>query len=123
MHSDTMIRAGAVIAGLAVLAGAFGAHALAETLSGKSAQHWDLASRYQIYHAGALLFAGLLATRGYRTQLAGWCFLSGTLIFAGTLYGLALAGPRWLGAITPVGGSLLIVGWASLALARHRPSD
>lgn len=123
MHSETMIRAGSVLAGLAVLAGAFGAHALAEVLVGKSAQHWDLASRYQMYHAGALLFAGLLANRGYRTRLAGWCFLSGTLIFAGTLYGLALSGPRWLGAITPIGGSLLIVGWASLALARRPSSD
>ena len=118
MHSETMIQIGAAVAGLAVVSGAFGAHGLAETLVGRSGEHWDLATRYQMYHAGALLVAGLLAARGYRTSIAAWCFLAGTVIFSGTLYGLAIAGPRWLGAITPIGGSLLIVGWAALALAR-----
>ncbi len=119
MHNETILRAGAVIGGLAVIFGAFGAHALENILTGKAAEHWDLATQYQMYHAGALVLAGLMAYHGYRTKAAAWCFLLGTVLFSGTLYALALAGPRWLGAITPIGGSLLVAGWAILALTRR----
>ena len=72
-----------------------------------------------MYHAGALMLTDLMACQGYRTKAAAWCFLLGTVIFSGSLYGLALAGPRWLGAITPIGGSLLAAGWTILALTRR----
>ena len=54
-----------------------------------------------------------------RIGVAGWCFLLGTVVFSGSLYAMTLGGPRWLGAITPIGGVLFLVGWA--ALAAHRP--
>lgn len=112
------VRAGAILGALAVAAGAFGAHALRDRLDARALGWFETAAHYQIVHALALVAVGLLAgsgRAGVATNAAGWSFLVGTLIFAGTLDGLALGGPRWLGAITPIGGTLLIVGWLALA--------
>lgn len=116
------IALGAFGAALAVAAGAFGAHALAARLDAHALSLWETAARYLMYGALGILAVGLAARSSTRSlDAAGWCLLAGTLIFSGTVGILALGGPRWLGAVTPLGGLLLIVGfllfgWAALRL-------
>jgi uncharacterized membrane protein YgdD (TMEM256/DUF423 family) len=117
------IALGAFGAALAVAAGAFGAHALAGRLDAHALSLWETAARYLMYGALGLLALGLAARPAPPRGLAaaGWCLLAGTLIFSGTVGALALGGPRWLGAVTPIGGLLLIAGfllfgWAALRL-------
>jgi uncharacterized membrane protein YgdD (TMEM256/DUF423 family) len=113
---------GALFGASAVAAGAFGAHALKARLAPDLLAVFDTAARYQMVHALALLATAWAVSRwpGWRTRLAGGCFIVGTLIFSGSLYALALTGVRALGAITPVGGVLMIAGWMLLALAAWR---
>ena len=96
---------------LAVGAGAFGAHGA----SGQAAEWLRTGGQYQLIHAVAALMALRLEARG-----PGWLFVAGGLLFAGTLYLMALGAPRWLGAITPIGGTLLIAGWLWLAWSGMR---
>lgn len=105
--------AGAVAAALAVMAGAFGAHALAGRLTPARLQTFETAVRYQMYHALALLVVGLVAARleAWPLTAAGWAFLAGILLFSGSLYVLVLTDTPWLGAITPLGGVAFIAGW------------
>jgi uncharacterized membrane protein YgdD (TMEM256/DUF423 family) len=91
---------------MAVAAGAFGAHAA----HGDAAEWLKTGGHYQLIHAVAALVAWKLDARG-----PAWCFVAGGALFAGTLYLMALGLPRWLGAITPIGGALLIGGWLWLA--------
>ncbi|MDB5970916.1 MAG: hypothetical protein JWQ90_3366 [Hydrocarboniphaga sp.] len=105
---------------LAVLLGAFGAHALKAQLSPDLLAVWKTANEYQFYHALALGLVGLLL-RGapdrapdQALNAAGACFVIGVLVFCGSLYALALSNLRLLGAITPIGGLLFIAGWALL---------
>ena len=91
---------------LAVSAGAFGAHGA----SGQAAEWLRTGGQYQLIHAAAALVALRLEARG-----PGWLFVIGGMLFAGTLYLMALGAPRWFGAITPIGGALLIAGWLWLA--------
>ena len=102
---------GALIGLIGVAAGAFGAHGLKSTLSVERLETFEVAVRYQMYHAIALVLAGML-----RADRAAWCFFLGIIIFSGSLYLLVLLEQRWLGAITPIGGVLLIGGWLLLAL-------
>ena len=97
---------------MAVAAGAFGAHGA----SGQAAEWLKTGGQYQLIHAVAALVAWRLEVRG-----AAWCFVAGGVIFAGTLYLMALGLPHWLGAITPLGGAAMIGGWLWLAwtLARR----
>lgn len=111
------LAAGSLYGLIGVLLGAFGAHALAAKLSADMQAIWHTAVQYQFYHALALLAVGVLARQGMvgaSVTTATVCFALGTLIFSGSLYVLAFSGIRWLGAITPIGGVLLIVGWAAL---------
>lgn len=114
----------AAISGLiSVGAGAFGAHGLEGKLEPRALETWDLAARYQMYHALAMLFAAVgIANRTTRLAPASAAsFLAGTIIFCGSLYALALTGIRWLGAITPIGGVAMILGWLLLAIAALKP--
>ena len=113
---------GSVLAGLAVALGAFGAHGLRATLNTDDLATFEVGVRYQMYHALALLAVAWAASRWESTSLvvAGWAFVVGILIFSGSLYLLVVTGPRWLGAITPVGGVSFLVGWALLAWAAIR---
>jgi uncharacterized membrane protein YgdD (TMEM256/DUF423 family) len=110
----SLFAAGALLALLGVAAGAFGAHALAERLTPDRLAIFEIGVRYQMYHALGLLALGLAAGRWPGTQLgtAGMFMLGGVLIFSGTLYAMAFGAPRWLGAITPIGGVGMILGWA-----------
>lgn len=110
---------GATSGALAVAAGAFGAHALKARLAPELLAIFDLAARYQLVHALALLAAAWACGRwpGWRARGAGLAFAAGTLLFCGSLYALALSGLRGLGAITPFGGAAFIAGWALLAAA------
>ena len=109
---------GAVSALLAVALGAFGAHALRGRLSAEMLSVFEVGVRYHMYHALALLAVGWASARWPVAPVtaAGWLFVAGTLIFSGSLYLLCLTGARWLGAITPLGGLALLLGWAALAL-------
>jgi len=107
---------GALYGLLGVALGAFGAHALKARLTSELLPIWKTAVEYHFWHALALLAVGLLALQrpGTALNVAGGAFALGVLIFSGSLYALALSGVRGLGAITPIGGVLLIVGWAPL---------
>lgn len=114
--------AGAVLAALGVAAGAFGAHALRGKLSPRDLEIFETAVRYQLIHAVALVALGALhrGTPPIAAGGAGWCLGIGTCIFSGSLYLLVATGVRKWGAVTPIGGVLLIVGWALLARAALR---
>lgn len=96
---------------LAVAAGAFGAH----SASGQAAEWLRTGGQYQLIHA----VAALVAVR-MEAKVPAWLFVGGAAIFAGTLYLMALGLPRWLGAVTPIGGALLIAGWLCLAWSARR---
>jgi uncharacterized membrane protein YgdD (TMEM256/DUF423 family) len=107
---------GSLLALTAVSAGAFGAHALKETLQAhNSIETWETAVRYQMWHAIALILLSLSSQRHTHPTATAPCFALGALLFSGSLYGLALDGPRWLGPVTPLGGLCLMAGWALLA--------
>ncbi|MCB9891657.1 MAG: DUF423 domain-containing protein [Planctomycetes bacterium] len=114
---------GSVFGALAVIAGAFGAHGLSARLAERgTAATFETGAHYHLVHAVALTLCGVLERIGLRVRLAGHGFLWGIVVFSGSLYVLALTGPKWLGAITPIGGTLLIVGWLALAHAAWRSS-
>lgn len=113
------VTLGAAIAGIGVAAGAFGAHALRKRLAGDMLAIFEVAVRYQMYHALALLAIAWGMNRWSATLMAtgGWLFVLGTLLFSGSLYLLSLTGKRWLGAITPLGGVALLAGWVCVIWA------
>jgi uncharacterized membrane protein YgdD (TMEM256/DUF423 family) len=117
MHMTQLYRLlGSILAFSAVLLGAFGAHALKETLSAHdSIQTWETAVRYQMWHALALILLSMKSLTQPMPKMIGPCFTIGTLLFSGSLYGLALDGPKWLGPVTPLGGLALMIGWLLLA--------
>jgi uncharacterized membrane protein YgdD (TMEM256/DUF423 family) len=130
---------GAMLGCLAVVLGAFGAHGLEGALESQRSTgdglseadiarqlaNWETAARYQMYHALALFGVGLLAARrcSVSIHVAGASMTLGTLIFSGCLYALVLTGQRWLGAVVPIGGVLMIVGWVCLGIAAVRHQD
>lgn len=129
---------GAILAALAVVFGAFGAHGLETRLEAvygdqqreiaglavpatyKYLQDFKTGAEYHMYHALGLLALGVAAGQrsSARTshKVAAWCFVLGIALFSGSLYVLVLTGMRWLGAITPIGGTLMIIGWVSFSI-------
>lgn len=123
--TNLWIAIGSIFAGLAVAMGAFGAHGLEDVLAEKQTEAiFHTAAEYHMYHSLALLAVGLLAVRASSTclQIAGWAFLIGILLFSGSLYVLAVTGIKWLGAITPFGGTGFIIGWVALSIAAWKAS-
>jgi uncharacterized membrane protein YgdD (TMEM256/DUF423 family) len=108
-----------VLFALGVACGAFGAHALAARLDERSLELWHTATRYLVYGAVALGLAGVAGTLAEQTGFTAGAasLLVGTLIFWGTVAALALGAPRWLGAVTPIGGVGMIAGLLLLAWA------
>lgn len=134
---------GAAVAGLAVIAGAFGAHGVDSILkevhaaaepksiaglqvpaSYKYLQDFRTGASYQLTHGLAIVLVGLLGRRGKARifgHAAAGCFLAGVLLFSGSLYMLSLTGLRWLGAVAPIGGVAFIAGWLLLGIAAVLP--
>ena len=117
--NNVWLTLGALCGLLAVAFGAFGAHALKEHLPPERLETYHLAARYQLWHALALVAVGVLADRHPRRALtvSGSDLLIGVIIFSGSLYALSLSGVRTWGAVTPIGGVSLMIGWFSLAVA------
>lgn len=109
--SDLYWRIGAVSGAVAVLCGAFGAHTLRARVVPELLKTWDTAASYQLVHSAALLAAGASGA-----DTSGALFTGGIVLFSGSLYALVLTGQRRLGAITPIGGVLLVAGWTTLLL-------
>ena len=113
---------GALFAFLGVALGAFGAHALRARITPRDLEIFDVAVRYQLTHALALLITGLILWwRGLDVSrllvITPWLFTAGIILFSGSLYALVFTGKRWLGAVTPMGGVLFLAGWLLLAVA------
>lgn len=117
-----LIGAGAALGFPGVAAGAFGAHAIQARVSPERLDNWKTAADYQLWHALATVAAGSVPCVGGAAlpRRAGWCFVAGVVVFRGSLYALALTDRRRLGAITPFGGVLLLIGWALLLVAAIR---
>jgi uncharacterized membrane protein YgdD (TMEM256/DUF423 family) len=84
---------------------------------------WNTGVQYHLWHALGMVLAGLCASAladGVWVRLAGWLFLAGIIMFSGSLYALALGAPKWLGALAPLGGTALILGWVAFAVAALR---
>lgn len=120
MTQKAILLIATTLGALSVAIGAFGAHALAPMLQATGrTDTFETAVKYQMYHTLALLAVGLLLFRVEQPalQVAAWCFFLGILVFSGSLYTLCITGITWLGAVTPIGGTLMIVGWGALFYA------
>ena len=107
----------AVVGGVGVVLGAFGAHGLRARLEPEQLLSWQTAVQYHLLHSVALLGLGLFtAQSGRAVGLQAWLFTLGIALFSGSIYLLVLGGPRWLGPVTPLGGLCLIGGWLSLLM-------
>lgn len=113
---------GAVYGALAVILGAFGAHALKKNLTAEALNSFETGVKYQMYHAIVLLVIGFYFSFSTRMEYStAWLFIIGTLLFSGSIYMLSLqsvlnANVRFLGPVTPLGGLLMIAGWVSLVI-------
>ncbi len=105
---------------IAVALGAFGAHGLKAIVSSQQLEWWQTATLYWFIHGLGLLLVGILIRLNYATQTTAWLLQVGVIIFAGSLYAMTLGAPRWFGAITPIGGVLMIAGWLWLAVSTFR---
>jgi uncharacterized membrane protein YgdD (TMEM256/DUF423 family) len=114
--------AGALAGASAVVLGAFGAHALRNSLDESALATWRTAVDYQFWHSLALLAVGVIARDGATRplRLSAAAFACGIALFSGSLYALALGSPRGAGVITPIGGLAFIVGWIALAVHAWR---
>lgn len=123
MQKQTSLLLGAIAGGLAVAIGAFGAHALKPFLmeAGREAT-FELAVRYQFYHALALLAAGIIMKESNSKALhySGLFFFLGMILFSGSLYVLCFTGIKMLGAVTPFGGVFFILGWIALGIGVYK---
>ncbi len=118
MHK--FIKYSGILGFIGVSLGAFGAHGLSELLQSSNREDaWETATFYLLVHTLALLILGFISQNratDHLVNLAGWFWLGGSVIFSGSLYLLCLSGISWLGAVTPLGGILLLAGWGSLCL-------
>lgn len=117
MTETTKLRIASITGAVAVAAGAFGAHGLQKIVTPERLTTWETGARYHLVHAVVLLVIALVPAR---TGRSFELLLAGASVFAGSLYVLVLADLPVMGAITPIGGVLLITGWLSLALSRPK---
>ncbi|MGQ0594640.1 MAG: DUF423 domain-containing protein [Gammaproteobacteria bacterium] len=122
MSPRTQAVCGAISGFVAVAAGAFGAHFLKARLAPDALAIFETGARYQMYHALALLAVACVTARAPSVvgSAAGWLFVTGTVVFSGSLYALALTGWRGLGAVTPLGGAAFLCGWVCLLVAAKK---
>jgi len=118
------ISIGAINMAVAVACGAFVAHGLKPRLSAEQMAWWQTGTQYFFYHALGLLIVGMLLRINLTSPTIAWVMQLGIVFFTGSLYLMALGMPRWLGAITPIGGTLFIIAWIWLAIsvAKHTSS-
>ena len=118
MQSETFFKIGAWLGGIAVIAGAFGAHSLENFVTAERLDTFKTGVTYHMYHALALLVVGWIGRENFAATLrwAGYCFCLGILLFSGSLYLLVITDTGWLGAVTPFGGLAFIAGWIMLAM-------
>jgi uncharacterized membrane protein YgdD (TMEM256/DUF423 family) len=116
------LLAGALLAALSVIFGAFGAHSLENHISTASLNTFETAARYQMYHSVGLILLFLIQRQidAPLLNIVGYLFLTGIILFSGSLYLLVLTDTKWLGAITPLGGVAFILGWILMAFAAWR---
>ena len=123
--SRIFLAIAAILGGTSVVFGAFASHALRDRLSDRALEIWETGTRYQMYHALALLVVALLLTNPPENStplaIAGYAFIAGIVLFSGSLYALSLSGIKILGAVTPLGGVAFIIGWICLAIAAIIP--
>lgn len=118
----TFFGLGAAFAFLGVAVGAFGSHGLRGTLPPSDLATFETGVRYQLIHALGLLAVSWASTRwpSGAVHASGWLMVAGIVVFSGSLYTLVLTGPRWLGAVTPLGGLCFLTAWGLLAWAALR---
>lgn len=117
MTNSFALISGSLFLAIGIGAGAFGAHALENTLTPERLDTWKTAVDYQMWNALGLLLISLISQNfGIELNWSKWLIFSGILIFSGSLYILCLTGISWLGAITPIGGVCLILGWVLIAI-------
>lgn len=114
------IAIAAINLALAVGLGAFGAHGLKAVASTEQLAWWHTGTQYFFWHALGLLLLGILIKHFGYSAMPAWLIQFGIVIFSGSLYAMALGAPRWLGAITPIGGILMIVAWLWLAVVAFK---
>jgi uncharacterized membrane protein YgdD (TMEM256/DUF423 family) len=129
MKYRSVLRIAGISGAVGVGLGAFGAHGLRATLLASGmANAWETGVRYHLLHAVGLFCTALWLrqTDGTRSKLLAWVagsWTAGTILFSGSLYGLALGGPRWLGPITPLGGVAFMAGWILLVVLASREKE
>ena len=115
-QAKKLLIAGALLGFLFVALGAFGAHGLKTMMSAEQQAWFRTGNLYLGIHAMAILFCGILQhlfpARAF--AISGWLFFTGILVFSGTLFLMAVGGPRWLGAVTPIGGTLFLIAWGTM---------
>ena len=117
MYPKLVIQIGALSGFLAVALGAFGAHGLKQKLSHEMMTVYQTGVEYHFYHTLALLTVGVLMYQWEKSSaltVSAVAFTAGIVLFSGSLYLLSISGVRWIGAITPIGGTAFLVGWLSL---------
>jgi len=118
MFARVILLIAALLGAAAVLLGAFGAHALRDTLDERALAIWHTAVEYQFWHVLAAVAVALIARDGASTclRIAAVAFIAGIALFSGSLYALALGAPRIVGVVTPFGGVAFVAGWIALAV-------
>lgn len=123
MKAKNFLVLGGIGAGSALVLGAFAAHALKKAIPIEMVEVFTTGVHYQLFHSVALILCGLLVhqetisdTQKYFVR-AAICFIIGIFCFSGSLYGLALTDSKWLGPVTPIGGTLFVVGWGMFVFA------
>jgi uncharacterized membrane protein YgdD (TMEM256/DUF423 family) len=110
-----LVAVAGILGFLAVALGAFGSHGLRSRVDARSLEVWQTAVQYHLAHTLAILLVAILAAALPAVRKTAWLFVAGIAVFSGSLYLMVLTGTRWLGAITPIGGVLFLLGWAWLA--------
>lgn len=124
MTSSKWIAAGAWLVAIGVGLGAFGAHALKDRLmEAGQLDNWKTAVDYHVWHGLAAILYGMYSRSASSSGFIGWAFCLGVPLFSGSIYGLCLDGPKWLGPVTPLGGSLWIAAWVTFGVSALRRDD
>lgn len=123
---NNLIKTGAVLAAIAVILGAFGAHKLKELIDERALANWETGVKYQMYHALGIVLAGIIYAQSNlkNAVTSSRLFLAGILFFSGSLYLLSLRtllpfNVLWLGPVTPIGGVFFILGWLRLLVSEN----